>query len=91
MTENKLALHGGKKVINYDLSRYNSIGAEEARAVQKVIESGNLSQFIGAWSPDFYGGPMVQEFEKLAADYFDVENAISVNPDIWPYHSCCIT
>ena len=79
MTENKLALHGGKKVINYDLSRYNSIGAEEARAVQKVIESGNLSQFIGAWSPDFYGGPMVQEFEKLAADYFDVENAISVN------------
>ena len=39
MTENKLALHGGKKVINYDLSRYNSIGAEEARRFKKLLRA----------------------------------------------------
>ena len=43
------------------------------------MRSGVLSQFLGVWHKDFYGGPKVQEFEKMAAEYFDVEHAITVN------------
>ena len=75
----KLALFGGTKVINEPFEKYNSIGTAEVEAARLVIESGNLSQFIGAWDPDFFGGPKVQEFEKQCADYFDVKHVITVN------------
>lgn len=74
-----LALFGGKKCIERPFKRYNSIGEEEVCAAKKVVESGVLSQFLGTWSPDFYGGPKVREFEKAAADYFHVKHAITVN------------
>lgn len=76
---NKLALLGGEKVINTPLKLYNSIGEEELIAASEVIKSGNLSQFIGGWCDDFYGGPKVREFEEKAAEYFGVKSAISVN------------
>ncbi|RHX91172.1 pyridoxal-5'-phosphate-dependent protein [Leptospira yasudae] len=75
----KLAIHGGKKVINSELKRYNSIGKEEVEAAKKVVEGGNLSQFLGCWDPDFYGGPKVQEFEEACRKYFQVKHAITVN------------
>ncbi|MBM9577334.1 DegT/DnrJ/EryC1/StrS family aminotransferase [Leptospira sp. 201903070] len=75
----KLAIHGGKKAIDVELKRYNSIGKEEVEAVRKVVESGNLSQFLGCWDPDFYGGPKVQEFEEECKKYFQVKHAITVN------------
>lgn len=75
----ELALFGGPKTINQAFKRYNPIGQEEVRAAQVVIESGVLSQFIGAWHEDFYGGPKVKEFEKLCAEYFGVKHAITVN------------
>lgn len=75
----KLALLGGSKVINFELKRYNSLGPEEVEAAKKVVESGNLSQFLGCWDPDFYGGPKVQEFEKNCREYFNVKHAITVN------------
>jgi len=59
--------------------RYNSIGKEELLAAQRVIQSGVLSQFIGAWHEDFYGGPKVRDFEKASADYFGVKHAVTVN------------
>ncbi|TGM78969.1 DegT/DnrJ/EryC1/StrS family aminotransferase [Leptospira levettii] len=74
-----LALLGGSKVINFELNRYNSLGPEEVEAAKKVVESGNLSQFLGCWDPDFYGGPKVQEFEKNCREYFKVKHAITVN------------
>lgn len=74
-----LALLGGSKVINFELKRYNSLGPEEVEAAKKVVESGNLSQFLGCWDPDFYGGPKVQEFEKNCREYFNVKHAITVN------------
>ena len=43
------------------------------------MRSGVLSQFLGVWHKDFYGGPKVQEFEKIAAEYFGVKHAITVN------------
>ena len=75
----KLALNGGPKTINKKFAPYNSLGEEERFAVDKVMRSGILSQFLGSWHKDFFGGPKVQEFENLAAEYFEVKHAISVN------------
>ncbi len=74
-----LALLGGKPVIDRIFERYNPIGAEEVAAAKQVIESGVLSQFIGAWHEDFFGGPYVRDFERKSAAYFGVKHAITVN------------
>jgi len=79
MTTNSLALFGGSRTITTPFKRYNPIGKEEVEAAKAVIESGVLSQFLGTWSPDFYGGPKVQEFERQCEAYFGVKHAITVN------------
>ena len=75
----KLAIKGGKPVRTKLFPAYNTIGDEEKRAVMKVLDSGNLSQFLGAWHKDFYGGPTVQQFEKDWATAFGHKHAITVN------------
>jgi dTDP-4-amino-4,6-dideoxygalactose transaminase len=75
----RLALLGGPKTIQQVFPKYNPIGLEELAAAKQVIESGVLSQFLGAWHEDFYGGPKVRQFEKQAADYFGVKHAVTVN------------
>ena len=77
--ENKLALFGGDKTIIKPFERYNSIGNEEKKAAIEVIESGVLSKFLGVWSPDFFGGPQVQKFERNCEAFFNVKHAITVN------------
>lgn len=79
--ENKetLALLGGPKTIETTFRRYNPIGAEEVEAAKQVVESGVLSQFLGVWHEDFYGGPKVREFERASAAYFGVKHAVTVN------------
>ena len=77
--EIKLALLGGEKTISRQFKKYNSIGEEESKAVQQVVESGVLSKFLGCWGEDFYGGPKVKEFEKNCRDFFKVRHAITVN------------
>jgi dTDP-4-amino-4,6-dideoxygalactose transaminase len=76
---NKLAIHGGSKTIDYSFARHNPLGQEEREAVNAVMDSGVLSQFLGEWHDDFYGGSRVREFEKEAALHFNVKHAISVN------------
>ena len=75
----KLALFGGEKTIKNSFEKYNSMGMEEVQAAKGVIESGVLSQFLGVWHEDFYGGPKVKEFERQAAAYFNVKHAVTVN------------
>lgn len=77
--KDRLALMGGEKTIRTPFKRYNPIGMEEAEAAKKVIESGVLSQFLGCWDPDFYGGPKVQEFERACEAHFGVKHAVTVN------------
>lgn len=77
--KDRLALFGGPKTVQTPFKKYNPIGAEEVAAAKAVIESGVLSQFIGAWHEDFYGGPKVREFERQCADYFGVKHAVTVN------------
>lgn len=79
VTKNKLAIKGGTPIRTKLFNAYNTIGEEEKRAVMRVLDSGNLSQFLGAWHKDFYGGPTVQTFEKMWANTFGVKYAISVN------------
>lgn len=75
----KLAVFGGKPVIQKEFRRYNPIGQEEVEAAKKVIESGVLSKFLGCWDADFFGGPKVQEFERAVESYFGVKHAVTVN------------
>ena len=79
MTKERLAIYGGNKIIDHPFTRYNPIGKEELQAASQVLESGVLSQFLGCWHEDFYGGPKVREFERIAADYFGVKHAVTVN------------
>lgn len=79
MNMERLAVNGGPKIRNRPFPAYKVIDEKEIKAVQKVLESGILSKFLGCWSPDFYGGPQVQAFEKEWAKYFNVKHAITVN------------
>lgn len=79
MENEKLALLGGRKTILEPFRSYNPIGKEEIEAAKQVIESGVLSQFIGGWTPDFFGGPKVQAFERECEKYFKVKHAVTVN------------
>ncbi len=76
---NNLALFGGEKVIKKNFERYNTIGKEESIAVQKVLNSGELSRFLGCWDDDFYGGKYVREFELACAEFFNVKHVVTVN------------
>lgn len=79
MTIAKLAILGGPKVIPTPFKRYNPIGKEEIDAVIQVMETGVLSQFLGVWHRDFFGGPKVQEFERQCKARFGVKHAVTVN------------
>lgn len=74
-----LAILGGQKTITKAFRPYNPIGYEEVEAGKAVIESGVLSKYIGAWHPDFLGGPKVKEFEQCCAEFFGVKHAVTVN------------
>ena len=74
-----LALLGGKPVRTDLFAAYGTIGEEEKRAVSAIIDSGTLSRYLGAWHPDFYGGPEVQVFEREWSETFACKHAIAVN------------
>lgn len=75
----RLALRGGPPVRTAAFPPYVTIGDEEKAAVAEVLDSTILSQFLGTWSPDFYGGPRVQKLEREWESYFAVKHAVSVN------------
>jgi len=75
----KLALLGGNKTIKLPFKKYNPIGVEELKAAEEVIKSGVLSQYLGMWHEDFFGGPKVKKFESQCANFFGVKHAVTVN------------
>lgn len=75
----RLAIDGGRPLRSTPFPVYQTLGREERDAVNQVLDSGVLSQFLGTWSADFHGGPRVQELERRWAEYFGVRHAISVN------------
>ena len=79
MNINKLAILGGSKEIKKEFRKYKSIGNEELEAAKEVIKNGNLSEYLGTWGKNFYGGPKVIEFENQIKNFFKVKHAITVN------------
>lgn len=76
----ELAINGGVPVRDHPFpAPYKNIGNEEKEAVMKVLDKKVLSQFLGEWSPDFYGGENVQALEKEWSEYFRIKHAVSVN------------
>ena len=75
----RLAIHGGTPVRTEPFAAQNTIGEEEKQAVMEVLDSGNLSQFLGEWSEDFMGGPRVRAAERAFAECLGARHAISVN------------
>jgi dTDP-4-amino-4,6-dideoxygalactose transaminase len=74
-----LAIHGGKPIRQKPFPAYNTIGSEEKKAVERVLDSGVLSKYLGCWHSDFYGGPEVRGLEEEWADFFGVKHALAVN------------
>ncbi|MGV8124340.1 MAG: DegT/DnrJ/EryC1/StrS family aminotransferase [Candidatus Xenobiia bacterium LiM19] len=75
----KLAILGGNRIRTNVFPIYNTIGKEEKDLVNKVLDSGTLSKFLGCWHENFNGGPEIQAFEKEWAEYFGTKFAIAVN------------
>lgn len=74
-----LAILGGTPVRTAPFPAYRTIGAEEKQAVMEVMDDGVLSQFLGTWSPDFFGGPRVQKLEREWSAYFGVKHSVTMN------------
>ena len=55
-----LALLGGTPVIQSPFIGYSTIDQTDALVVQRVIDSGSLSQFIGDAGDYFLGGPEIR-------------------------------
>ncbi len=85
----QLALLGGKPVRTTPFPAYKVIGKDDEEAVARVMQSGILSRFLGAWHPDFFGGPEVQAFEAEWATAYNAAHAISVNSNTSGLF-CCI-
>lgn len=75
----ELAIKGGHPTRTKLFPAYNTIGSEEKAAVQEVLDSGNLSQYLGAWTGDFFGGPKVRKLEEAWCEAVGSQFAISVN------------
>ena len=77
--DKKLAILGGSPIRSKPFPSQNTMDDSEIKASKKVIESGILSGFLGAWGDAFYGGPRVQKFEKMFSKMHDSEYGVSVN------------
>lgn len=73
------AILGGEKVREKPFPRRVTMGNEEKKAVQEVMDSDVLSAFFGSPGELFLGGPKVKEFENQWASDFGFKYAISVN------------
>jgi perosamine synthetase len=74
-----LAINGGTPVRDKPFPSHNTVGKEEKEAVNRVLDTGVLSRYIGAWGEEFNGGEEVKAFEKEWAAHFGVKHAIAVN------------
>lgn len=75
----ELALLGGTPIKQSPLPWVSTMGDEETSAVLDVMNSGNLSAFLGSYGDSFFGGPKVKELESAFATKFQMNFGISVN------------
>jgi dTDP-4-amino-4,6-dideoxygalactose transaminase len=75
----KPAIHGGTPVRTKPFPAYVTVGNEEKEAVCRVIDSGVLSRYLGAWHEQFWGGPEVRALETEWGAHYGVKYAVAVN------------
>lgn len=75
----KLAINGGTPAVKSNLKPYKSVRGNEIDRVRKVLDSGCLSGYIGAWGDAFDGGPVVREFEQAWREKLSCKHALAVN------------
>jgi dTDP-4-amino-4,6-dideoxygalactose transaminase len=75
----KLALLGGSPVRTHPFPAHVTAGENEKEAVRRVIDSGVLSRYLGAWHEQFMGGDEVRALERKWAAYYGVKHAVAVN------------
>ena len=61
------------------IKKYNTIEKEEINSVLKVLKNGEISGFVAAAIPEFYGGKEVKKLEQNFAKKFNSKYALSVN------------
>jgi dTDP-4-amino-4,6-dideoxygalactose transaminase len=88
LRHSQLAILGGRPVREKPFPPYRTIGEEERRAVNEVVGSGILSQFLGTWGSGFYGGPRVRALEQAWADRFGVKHAVAMNSATSGLYAC---
>lgn len=75
----KLAILGGRPVLAEPLPATNTIDLAEKQAVQRVLETGVLSDYLGRAGNKFLGGREVLAFEEAMKEKFNVKYAVSFN------------
>lgn len=79
-TKRLLAILGGEPAVKAgNFKKHNPIDQDGISEAIKVMRSGRLSEFVGEWCEEFYGGPKVQELEEEASKLFGSRFAISAN------------
>lgn len=78
-TEKTLAIHGGPKLRTTLFPAHITVGAEEKKMVCDVIDSGILSNYLGAYHENFMGGRYVRDCEAAWAERFGAKHALAVN------------
>ncbi len=66
------------------------IGEEEKRAVQEVMDSGQLSTFVASPGEHFLGGVRIRRFEREFADYHEVAHAVAFNSATSALHAAVV-
>lgn len=74
-----LALLGGEPIRKKPFPAHVTVGDEEKAAALRVLDSGVLSRYLGAWHPQFMGGPEVQAMEAEWAAHYGARHAVAVN------------
>jgi dTDP-4-amino-4,6-dideoxygalactose transaminase len=75
----KLAINGGKPVREKELPDYAVMDEREAKRAYEIVKKGILSDFLGCWGDEFFGGEQVRALEREWAQAFGVKHAITVN------------
>lgn len=83
----KLAIFGGNPIREKAIPWVSTMGEEERQAVDAVMRSGILSEFIAGTGEKFLGGPVVKALEDAFCKRFKAEYAISVNSATTALHT----
>ena len=79
MKQSELAILGGSPVIDHELANYSSMDASDISVATRILESGNLSRFVGASGDFFLGGKTIIDMESSWSSFFGTNYAISCN------------